>query len=141
MDAGDFPGRVHWLQSARWPRAGVALLVGRAWSQNVLLGSDMAGCRAAVVRGLLSAHWTVGLGPRGPQGWCQPLVGGAGSQGLWLQGPGDPGASPGTLVSRADPVPFGVQGWVVGQLWTRVLRQHVCWWVGGLCLCLASCLA
>ena len=59
----------------------------------------------------------------------------------WLQGPGDPGASPGTLVSRADPVPFGVQGWVVGQLWTRVLRQHVCWWVGGLCLCLASCLA
>ena len=72
---------------------------------------------------------------------CQPTRGWGWVPGRWLQGPGDPGASPGTLVSRADPGPFGVQGWVVGQLWTRVLRQHVCWWVGGLCLCLASRLA
>ena len=56
--------------------------------------------------------WGRDLG--GPRGGASPLVGGAGSQGLWLQGPGDPGASPGTLVSRADPLPFGVQGWVMG---------------------------
>lgn len=54
---------------------------------------------AAVVLGLLSAHGR-GAGTLGPQGGASPLVGGAGSQGLWLQGPGDPGASSGPLVSR-----------------------------------------
>ena len=98
--------------------------VGLQWSWGCCLPTGLWG-------------WDLGA----PRGGASPLVGGAGSQGLWLQGPGDPGASRGTLVSRADPVPFGVQGWVVGQLWTRVLRQHVCRWVGGLCLCLASCLA
>ena len=57
------------------PRADAGLLVSG-------LGSDMAGCGAEVVLGLLSICWWAGLGPRGSQSYCWLLVGKARSWSL-----------------------------------------------------------
>lgn len=48
----------HWLRSPRYLRAGICLLVGRAglgWA--CFLGPDNAGCRIAMVLGLVSNPW------------------------------------------------------------------------------------
>lgn len=107
MGVVDFAGCIHWL------KAGVA----RWWAELRLRMCgwyDTAGCRAAVVPGLLSAHWTAELGPRGPRGGAcslvgeagpgagaSPLVGGAGSRAAGCRVLGILGLVPGPLVYRA----------------------------------------
>ena len=62
---------------------------------------------------------------------ASPLVGGAGLQGLWLQGPRGPESNACTLVCGSGPRPSGWHGCVHGKLWAqRVLRQSLFWWVG-----------
>ena len=149
----------------------------------------MGGCGVGVVLGLMPAQWWVELSPGvsgcrtwGSWSWCWPpggygwvpdcpwagafsLVGQAGSWGLWLWVPGDPGVAFGLLVGGTrsqqlavgqwgllglvlapwcvgpGPRPSGGQNQVLGWLWAQgVLRKSVCWGVG-LCPCPASCLA
>lgn len=81
-------------------RAGVAPLVGRAPTQNERLGSDTAGCGAAVVPGccLPTGLWSWDLG--GPRGGAYSLVGEAG-----------PGAGASPLVGGAGSMPLAAGPW------------------------------
>ena len=56
------------MKGLRCPKAGAGLLVG--W-----LGTDMAGCWAVLVLGLMSADWSAGLRSRGSWSWCLLTVG------------------------------------------------------------------
>ena len=73
--AGSWGG---WLRCPRCLSADIGLLVGG-------LCHDIASCRVTVVLGLVSTHWWLKSFLKASVG---PLVGGAWSQGLWLQGPG-----------------------------------------------------
>ena len=106
------------------PRAGFTLLMGRGraqvsqgsqgkcWPAGGWAGPDTAGCRAAVVLGLVSSHWRAGLGPRGSWGSCL-LTGG------WIQVLGSLVAGP--SVSQGYCLYTSVWGWVLGPLVGHVL--------------------
>lgn len=96
-----------WVRTPRCLRAGVGLLKGG-------LGPLTGGCGAVVVLESVSACW-VGPEPRKSWAWCLPVVGGAGSQALWLQGPlldqaeargSNPRVTATLLVGRGGPDPI-----------------------------------
>lgn len=104
---------------------------------------DMAGCGVWDVLQLVLTHWCMMPDPGASAG---TLVGGAGSWGHWLQGPGVTelvfyhgwyqwlaGGLRGTMLwyVGSGPAPTGVEGSFLGWLWAQgVLWQLACWYLG-----------
>lgn len=140
-----------WLRDPVSLRAGVGLKVGRPgpslWVGSVfrLQGYSFPWVCLCLLVGdagpkVRAGSWGVGPRPRRLWGWRLLTLCGAGSWGLWLQGPGAPRPGSWVLVCAARSWNLWWTGRVQGQPWAWGGLKAAFWWVG-LCPHLVSCMA